>query len=70
MNKDKKKFGIFGAVVTSIALVIAFICLYPTLKAGGNELKEDIHTQIENVLPNEDTNTENENTENQEEVTE
>ena len=60
MNKDKKKFGIFGAVVTSIALVIAFICLYPTIKAGGNELKEDINTQIEQVLPE---NTENGNTE-------
>ena len=60
MNKDKKTFGIIGSIVACVGLVIAFICLYPTLKAGGNELKEDIHTQIENVLPNEDTNTETE----------
>ena len=51
-----KGFIVFVSIAIVALIVGLFVANYPALKSGASDIKNDVTTQIEQVLPNEDEN--------------
>ena len=52
--RASKGFFVWIGIAVAALIVGLFIANYPALKAGVDNIKTDVQTQIEQVLPNEE----------------
>ena len=52
----KKGFFVWISVAIAALLVGLFVANYPAIKSGFDDVKNDVQTQIEQVLPDDEAN--------------